>query len=172
MKKRKEIPLDFEVDELSNSISNALTGEIFETEIVKLTNKDSKQIKKPDWVFDWHKELNDRSKEIFKLTTIHNPTIIHGLISLSDQHDNIFMHLIENARFNTGANKLYKGVAGNLVAFGCKISFENGFDGVAAFVAKSKLAEHYKLTLGAKQLSGNRMFIDTNEAITLINSYF
>ncbi len=172
MKKRIEIPLDFEVDRLINSIENAFTGEIFETEFAKLTSKDSKQIKKTVWAFNWHEELKDHSKETYKLTTAHNPTVIHGLISLSDKHDHIFMHLIENAKFNKGVNKLYKGVAGNLVAFGCKISFEKGYDGVVAFVAKSQLVEHYKLTLGAKQFSGNRMFIDTREAITLIELYF
>ena len=52
------------------------------------------------------------------------------------------MDLIENAKFNKGRNKLYKGVAGNLVAFACKTSFENGFDGVVSFIAKSQLIDH------------------------------
>jgi hypothetical protein len=38
------------------------------------------------------------------------------------------MPLIESARFSKGRHKLYKGVAGNLVAYGCKISFEKGYD--------------------------------------------
>lgn len=172
MKKIKEIPLDFEVDELTNSITNAFTGEVFETEIVKLTSKDIHQFKRTDWIFNWHKELKDHSRQVYKLTTEHNPMVIHGLICLSDENDHIFMHLIENAKFNTGANKFYKGVAANLVAFACKISFENSYGGVVAFVAKTQLVEHYKLTLGAKQLSANRMFIDTEEAITLIQLYF
>ncbi len=172
MKKRKETELDFEIDELTNSITNALTGEVFETKIIRLVNKDSHQIKKANWVFDWHKELKDHAKGIYKLTTEHNPFVIHGLICLSDENDHVFMHLIENAKFNKGANKFYKGVAANMVAFGCKLSFEKGYDGVVAFVAKSHLVEHYKLTLGAKQVSTNRMFIDTKEAIVLIQLYF
>ena len=39
-------------------------------------------------------------------------------------------------------------------------------------MAKSQLVEHYKLTLGAKQFFGSKMFIDTREAITLIELYF
>ena len=83
------------------------------------------------------------------------------------------MPLIESAVFNKGRNKLYKGVAGNLVAFATKNSFEKGYDGFVSFIAKTKLIEHYKLTLGAKQFgNGNRMYIDTNEALSLVKQYF
>ena len=82
------------------------------------------------------------------------------------------MDLIENAKFNKGRNKLYKGVAGNLVAFACKTSFENGFDGVVSFIAKSQLIDHYTQSLGAKLFGGNRMFIDTREALILTTKYF
>lgn len=44
MKKEKTIYLDFEVDRLTNSIENAISGEVFDTLIVKLT--DVKEIKK------------------------------------------------------------------------------------------------------------------------------
>ena len=52
MKKRKGIELDFEIDKLTNSIENSLTGEIFETEITRLLTNNSKQIKKLAWGFD------------------------------------------------------------------------------------------------------------------------
>ena len=78
MKKRKEIQLDFEIDKLTNSLENTLTGEIFDTEIIRVTLKNSKQIKKSDWQFDWHQEFRNASNEIYKLTTINNPTIIQG----------------------------------------------------------------------------------------------
>jgi hypothetical protein len=80
--------------------------------------------------------------------------------------------LIESAKFNKGHRKLYKGVAGNLVAFACKRSFEEGYDGIVSFIAKTRLIEHYRKNLGAKLFSGNRMFIDTKEAYTLTTRYF
>lgn len=173
MKKHKEIELDFEIDKLTNSIENALTGEVFDTEITPILPKDSKQIRKADWSFDWQKELKNSANEVYKLTTIHNPNIIHGLICFTDKGDHIFMPLIESAKFNKGRNKLYKGVAGNLVGFGCKIAFAKGYDGVVSFVAKSQLIEHYRKTLGAKLFGGgNRMFIDTNESYILVKQYF
>ncbi len=82
------------------------------------------------------------------------------------------MHLIESAKFNRGQGKIYKGVAASLVAFACKISFEKGYDGVVAFAAKSQLIEHYKQTLGAKQFAGNKMYIETKEALNLVKQYF
>ncbi len=173
MKKRKEIELDFEIDKLTNSIENSLTNEVFDTEITRLFPKDKKQIKKVDWVFEWDKEFKEPENEIYKLTTINNSTIIQGLICFTDKHDHIFMHLIESAKFNKGRNKLYRGVAGNLVAYGSKVSFEKGYDGVISFISKSQLIEHYHNTLGAKQFgNSNRMFIDTNEAMALVKQYF
>ncbi len=172
MKKEKIRQLDFEIDKLTNSIENSITGEIFDTEITRLFPKDFKQIKKNDWVFSWSKEMKNDANEIYKLTTINNPSIIHGLICVVDKHDHIFMSLIENAPFNKGKHKLYKGVAGNLVAYACKISFENGYDGIVSFIAKSQLIEHYSLTLGAKLFSGIRMYIDTKESLLLVKQYF
>ena len=85
MKKTKNIGLDFIIDKLANSIENTLTGEVFDTEIDRLVSADAKQIKKSDWQFDWLQELKDKTKEIYKLTTINNPTIIQGLVSIEDK---------------------------------------------------------------------------------------
>ncbi len=170
MKNRKKIGLDFEIDKLTNSIENAISGEVFETLVVHI--KEIKKIKKTDWVFNWHNEIKDKSKSVFALTTIHNQSIIQGLVSVTDKKDHIFMDLIENATFNKGKNKLYRGVAGNLVAYACKMSFEAGYDGVVSFIAKTQLIEHYTSTLGAKLFAGNRMFIDTRDAYNLTIKYF
>lgn len=91
---------------------------------------------------------------------------------MTDKGDHIFMDLIESAKFNKGRNKLYNGVAGNLVAFACKMAFELNYDGVVSFIAKTQLINHYEQTLGAKLFGGNRMFIDTREALILVTKYF
>jgi hypothetical protein len=170
--KFETVYLDFEVDKLTNSIENSISGEVFDTLVVKLEVSDIKSVKKSDWAFNWHNEIKDKSKLVYKLVTVSNPTIIHGLICLTDKGDHIYMDLIESAKFNTGKNKLYRGVAGNLVAFGCKILFEKSYDGVVSFIAKTQLIEHYTKTLGAKLFKGNRMFIDTKEAYILVTKYF
>jgi hypothetical protein len=172
LQKRQNIGLDFIIDKLTNSIENTSTGEVFDTEIVRLKNVDAKQIKKAEWQFDWHKELKDKSKEIYKLTTANNPTIIQGLISIEDKQDHIFMHLIESAKFNKDKNKVYVGVPGNLVAFACKVSVDKGYEGFLAFDAKSALIKHYQESLHATHFRGLRMFIETNAALKLISQYF
>ena len=123
-------------------------------------------------MFDWHKELNDVTKKVYKLNTVRNNTIIQGLVSIEDKEDHIFMQLIESAKFNKGKEKVYFGVPGNLVAYACKVSMEKGYEGFIAFDAKTVLIEHYKKSLLATHFNGQRMFIETIAALKLIERYF
>jgi hypothetical protein len=145
---------------------------VFDTEIVRLTGATAKQIKAANWQFNWHKEFKDKTKEIYKLTTVNNPAIIQGLLSIEDKQDHIFMHLIESAKFNKGKDKVYFGVPGNLVAYACKVSFDKGYEGFLAFDAKSALIKHYQESLHATHFRGLRMFIETSAALRLISKYF
>ena len=172
MQDNNEIELDFKIDKLTNSIENSVSGEVFDTVVSLFDAKDCKQLNKADWLFDWKLEHKTAGNQIYKLTTISNSTIVQGLISLTDKGDHVFMNLIESAKFNKGKKKLYLGVAGNLVAFACKLSFEKGYDGVVSFVAKTQLIRHYEQTIGAKCFMGNRMYIDTKEAFILTKKYF
>ena len=142
------------------------------TEIIPLSAKDLKGVKKTDWLFDWKLEAKAKDKTVFKLVIIGNPTIIQGLISLQDKGDHIFMHLIESNKFNRDTGKIYLGVPGNLVAFACKLSFDKGYEGYVSFESKSRLINHYKQTLGAELLFGNMMVIDKRSATKLIAQYF
>jgi hypothetical protein len=65
MKRRKQTGLDFEVDELTNSIENVITKDSFPTDITLITSTDLKTVtKKSGWQFDWKFELNNL-KETF-----------------------------------------------------------------------------------------------------------
>ena len=164
--------VDIEIDKLTNSIENAVSGDVFDTAIFQLSVKDIKQINKADWQFDWQEQLKLNDRETYKLVIENNPKIIQGLISLSDQDDHIYMHLIESAKFNKGKTKIYAGVPGNLVAFACKLSFDKGYDGYLAFDAKTVLVRHYQETLYATHFKGTKMIIETPAATRLINQYF
>lgn len=163
---------DIEIDKLTRSIENAISGDSFKTEILELALDDLKRIKKSEWLFDWKYEAKQADKTVYKLVIEKNSRIVQGLISIQDRGDHIFMALIESSKFNRGADKLYLGVPGNLVAFACKLSLDKGYAGYVSFESKTKLKEHYQKSLGAHVLFGNVMAIDTKAARKLVNQYF
>ena len=124
------------------------------------------------WTFNWKTEFNDPAKEVYKLNIVNNSTIIQGLISLEIKADHIYMHLVENAPFNRGKSKMYSGIAGNLVAFACKLSFQRGHQGNIAFISKTQLIDHYVKTLGAFHIGGRVLAIESKAAQILIDKYF
>lgn len=173
METNKIVEQDFIIDRLTNSILNTISGDSFPTEVSILTKSDLKNTtKKKGWNFNWRLEFNNEETEQYKLTIINNPSIIQGLLSLTIENDHVFINLLESAPFNIGRNKLYEGVAGNLVAFACKVSFQKGFEGFVAFTAKSHLIKHYEKTLGAFHFKNQRMIIDTRSAKRLVEKYF
>jgi hypothetical protein len=142
------MPIDVEIDKLTNSIENVRTGEVFDTVVMRLASTD-RRLRKKDWRFNWRLELADEGREVHALTTVADTKIIQGLISIEGRSDHVFVHLVENARFNQGRDKVYQGVAPNLFAFACLRSFEMGHGGVVSFVSKTALKAHYAHTLGA-----------------------
>ena len=173
MKKTKKHLLDFEVDKLTNSIENVVTGDSFPTDVLPLTRADLKNItKKGGWNFDWKSEFQMPDRDVYKLTITNNIEIVQGLVSLAVTPDNVYVHLLENAPFNIGKNKIYAGVAGNLMAYACKLSFKHGTDGYVSFRAKTKLIDYYTKSLGAVHFGGHLLVIQTDSALKLLDKYF
>jgi hypothetical protein len=170
---QKQVPLDFIIDKITNSIENVLTGDSFSTEIALISITDLKTVtKKNGWEFDWKYELKQPGREVYKLTIHNNPSIVQGLISLEIRSDHVYMCLVESAGFNKGKTKVYAGVPGNLVAFACRLSFQRGFEGNVSFISKTQLVDHYVKTLGAIHFGGRIMIIENTAALKLINKYF
>ncbi|OFX17657.1 MAG: hypothetical protein A2033_09240 [Bacteroidetes bacterium GWA2_31_9] len=173
MSKPNSYILNFEVDKLTDSIINRISGDSFRTEISLVTKLDLKTITKSrGWLFDWKYEFEQPSREVYKLTINDNPEIFQGLISLTVKPDHVYMFLLESATFNIGKNKLYEGVSGNLVAFACKLSFQRGGDGFVSFESKTNLIDHYVKTLGAYHFGGRLMVLDTIASKRLVDKYF
>ena len=174
MKKQEEIGLDFEIDKLTNSIQNVITGDSFATEVIMINSISELKnvLKKNGWQFDWKYEFKQPQRDVYKLTITNNQNVIQGLISLEIKFDHVYMHLIESAPFNKGKSKVYAGVPGNLVAFACKLSFQRGHEGNVSFVAKTQLIKHYEESLGAIHAGGRIMIIDKIAALKLTNKYF
>jgi len=120
MTKSADILLDFEVDKLTNSILNRISGDSFATEVSLLKKQELKGITKAKgWGFNWKAELTQNDREIYKLTIVSNPNIVQGLTNLTIKSDHVYMNLVENATFDIGKNKLYEGVSGNLMIRRC-----------------------------------------------------
>ncbi|MEO8404254.1 MAG: hypothetical protein ABI480_06655 [Chitinophagaceae bacterium] len=162
----------FLIDKLTRSIEDISTGKSYETIVVPIVAADLKKIiAKNGWRFNWESEFITKDRSVYKLMTTANKAI-QGLISLEAIHDHIEMHLIETAPHNYGKNKKYLGAPANLVAYGCKISFDSGFGGFVSFDGKTSLINHYIKTLGAQLLSKNRMFISGYSFKKLVNLYY
>jgi hypothetical protein len=173
MAKHQKYHLNIEIDKLTNSIVNTISGDSFKTDILPFSKSDIKNVNvKNGWLFKWSHEFKLNDREVFKLTIENNPTIIQGLVSISDLNDHYYLNLIESAPFNLGKNKLYEGVPGNLFAFTCKISQQKGYEGFVAFKSKTKLIEHYEKTLGATHVGGNKMIIFPQQSFKLVKKYF
>ena len=171
MTKQKQI--DIWIDKLTNSIVNTISGDSLPTEVFDVTAQDLKLVTKSrGWNFNWKGEIKKENTRVIKLTVINNPEIIQGLMSFEDKGDHIFINLVENAPFNIGNNKLYEGVPGNLFAFACKLSWDNGNQGLVSFVSKTKLINHYVSIVGAVHLGNHQMVIYPYEALKLIKKYF
>lgn len=173
MKKTTKYHNDFVIDRLTNSITNSISGDNFPTEVSLLSKEDLKQVqKKNGWLFNWKEELSLPDREVYKLTIVNNANIVQGITSVTIRPDNVFLHLIETAPFNKGKGKLYEGVAGNLVAFACRLSFQRGSDGFVSFHSKTNLIDHYVKTLNAIHYGNHLMVIDTTAALRLVDKYF
>lgn len=171
MAKQKHI--DVWVDKLTNSIFNTRSGDSLPTEVIEVTARDLKLVTKSrGWNFNWKGELKKEGIFIYKLVILGNENIIQGLISLEDRGDHIFVNIVENAPFNIGKNKVYEGVPGNLFAYACRLSWDNGNQGLVSFVSKSKLVDHYEKSLGAIHVGGFKMVIFPKPAFQLIKQYY
>jgi len=165
--------IDIEIDELTNSVRNVVSGDSFQTEISLVTKPDLNTITKiKGWQFDWKLELRHPERDIYKLTIVNNRSIIQGMVSLEIKPDHVYMHLVESAPFNKGKTKMYSGVSGNSVAFACKLSFQRGNEGNVAFISKTQLIDHYTKSLRAFHFGGRLMIIETQAAMRLIKTYF
>jgi hypothetical protein len=78
LKKKIKQEVSIEIDKLTNSIENVITGEVFDTGLSRITEANKREIKKKDWLFNWHEEIKQPDKEIYKLTIKNEPNVIQA----------------------------------------------------------------------------------------------
>lgn len=67
---------EIEIDKLTRSIENAITGDCFKTEMRELTSIDIRKLKTNDWLFKWKTETKKVDQLVYKLIIIDNPGIL------------------------------------------------------------------------------------------------
>jgi hypothetical protein len=165
--------LSIEMDDFTACLVHRPTGETYSTSVEPLEKSDVKQLAQNGWSeFNWDRELNDRSRKVYKLL-VNGDERIHGVISYEILGGYVYIHLIESAPWNIGTNtKEFVGVGPHLVSIACKESFQHGFEGYVCFLSKSNLVEHYRKSLNAFLIGGLKMAIETNDAKKLVDIYF
>lgn len=128
--------------------------------------------RKNGWHFSWKLEAKQTDRIVYKLFRVDKPDELQGLISLSEMDSYMYIHLAESAPINFGLGKVHEGIGGNLFAFACKKSWDNGNQGFVSFQAKTKLIPHYENVLGAVHIGGRNMIIYPREALFLIKRYY
>lgn len=173
---KSAMEIDIEIDELTDCIYDRITNERFDTEFRKtstITKNVARRLQEEGWLFDWSIP-QDNGYDVYVLNIIGKRKT-QGMIAIKhftgkgDGYTHV--SLVESSPVNRGYNKQYIGVGGNLFAIACKLSFDVGNDGYVQFTAKTDLVEHYRETLHAKMIDGQRMYIDTQGAAELIRLY-
>ena len=166
--------IDIAIDELSPCLRKAKTGEIVSTTVEQIVPS-ANDFK--DWEFDWTKPVHD-GYDVYSIKASGDKRI-QGMVALKEVKDSdaIYVGLVESAPFNNPHNpkfkeKAYRGVGGHLFAEAVKQSFEKGHDGFIYFQAKTKLKEHYKKELGAKNEFNDIMSVGGSDAEKLYKRYY
>ena len=160
--------VDIIIDKMTDCLIETFSGQIVNTCYIKRKVPIHK-IDYKGWNFDWS-ITEKQGYNIYELFVEGNNTV-QGRISFRIDGGVADVDIVETAPHNFGKNGQYQGVGAHLFAIACMESMRAGCDGYVAFTSKSDLIEYYQHILGAKVLSGQRMYIDEEAAAVLINKY-
>lgn len=131
--------------------------------------------KREGWQFTWRKLFKIEGGIFYKISLEETPEIIEGMLMLTVLFDEVvYMNNVEIAPHNYGHDGIYENVAGCLIAYACRESFERGrndYKGFLSFDSKTELIEFYTQKYGATIARGSKMFIDSEEGKKLILKY-
>jgi len=145
------------------------TSEKKDVVIELVNNSDYKSITKGDYHFDWKLEKNNL---VYKLKFPDDNEIL-GLMSLKivSRDSRIEIVLLAASVKNTGKDKIYDGIAGNLIAFACRESMKQF--GVMACVSlhpKTELKNYYMTQYGFLD-AGRQIFLENTSLINLLTKF-
>lgn len=156
-------------------VKDTLSGKLVPAEIMD-ANFNDMPFKKDGWHFTWRELFRKQGAVFYKLVLDDSPQKIEGMIMLRLLDEGIvYMDCIEVAPHNYGSKGRYDLVAGCLIAYGCRLSFELGkasYNGYLLFESKTVLIEMYQNKYGATwAMMGQRMFFTPEAGIKLMELY-
>ena len=149
--------ITFQIDEFAPCLKEVSTGEIYETEVVRLKRKSflSKFNKKTGWYVNWGKF--PEGTEVYALV-LKGTMDIQGMIAIQYDKEARAVYVIwgctspENNIWQYGKKK-FAGVGGHLFAIAADLSVKAGFDGfIVAEAMDQELLDYYMKAFGAAPL--------------------
>lgn len=145
------------------------TGILCPIEVLPVGNSDYKSLSKARYFFDWKEERNE---EVYKLVMKGQNDIL-GLVSIERIPTEFRVHirLLTVSKENVGRGKVFKKVAGNLIAHVAKIAVADyGELACVSLRPKSSIAQHY-INKYNMNVTGLTLSLEVPEIIDLINQY-
>lgn len=143
------------IDEFTPCLKNTITGEIVETEVIRLRRKSflAKYNKRTGWYVNWSKFSSEA--EIYALV-LKGTVDIQGMIALENAVQSKAVHILwavaapQNNVYRHG-KKLYSGVGGHLFAIAGNRSIKLGYSGLVYGEAMNQeIMDHYIEHYGAE----------------------
>ena len=142
---------------------------------IEIIGKKLVPLKKDGWNFKWGELYKLEGSLFYKISCIQTPKNVEGILMLTlFNNEMLFMNNIELAPKNIGSNKKYDKVAGCLLAYACRMSFEIGsgnYNGYLSFDSKTNLIELYQNKYGATLAMGNKMYFSPEAGKKLMKKY-
>lgn len=148
--------LMIELDGFTQCLKDCLTGEIVETEAVRIKRSSflSHYNVQTGWYINWNELLHD-NQEVYALV-IKGTVDIQGMVAVSPRKDYNSLYVAWAVAAPQNNKKIvdvkkYDGVGGHLLAIAAQRSMDYGFGGAMfGYAANKDLVQHYCDTLGAQ----------------------
>ncbi len=145
------------------------TGKKHRVVIERVEDDDYKKITKTRYFFDWKLE---REEEVYKLVMTETNDIL-GLISIEyiPEEWRIHVRLFSVSKENSGRDKEYENIAGNLLTFVSQIAIREYAElACVSLMPKGAIAQHYIDKFGMN-VTGVTLSIELPQILELINTY-
>ncbi|OME78689.1 hypothetical protein BK120_23405 [Paenibacillus sp. FSL A5-0031] len=157
---------------MSDWYLEAIDGTEHKASFVKATAADAKNMK---WTsgLSWLKEVKNITRSVYKLVD-KSGTILGGL-SISDEDDHIFIHLVESAphmRSGVVPPRYYVNIPRLLIGFAGKTSIDLGYDGFLALTPKTNKRDYFATQFNAVPVYGRNMGIYGVVSSNLVGLYY